>query len=100
MLSFVVQRQNVKQREKNTILVEEIRKPVNYLLSIQKDDGSFGDPNPVLHRQTLVNSSKGSVNKVCMLEHVETDDKLKEKRTPLGETSILISVGTLSKSFE
>lgn len=67
MLSFVTQRQT-KEERKNVRLGEDIRRSVSYLLSVQKHDGSFSDPNPVLHKGTLVNSHK--INVLCILEHI------------------------------
>lgn len=65
MLSFVTQLQT-KEERKNTKL--DIKGSVSYLLSVQKHDGSFSDPNPVLHKGTLVNSHK--INVLCILEHI------------------------------
>lgn len=58
VLSLVAERQIVpfgeKGRSAQTVPLEHIRHPVSYLLSVQEADGSFGDPNPVLHRGVLV----------------------------------------------
>ncbi|XP_015258224.1 PREDICTED: complement C4-B-like [Cyprinodon variegatus] len=43
----------VKGRELNVIPLQKINQPVSYLLSVQQHDGSFRDPNPVLHRGVL-----------------------------------------------
>ncbi|XP_076594325.1 complement C4-B [Chaetodon auriga] len=57
VLSLVGERQAVtfgqQGRRSRLVPVEEIRRPVRHLLSVQKNDGSFGDPNPVLHRGVL-----------------------------------------------
>ncbi|XP_074510063.1 complement C4-B [Sebastes fasciatus] len=57
VLSLVAQRQIVAfgQQGRNARVVpeEQIRVSVSYLLSVQKTDGSFGDPHPVLHRGVL-----------------------------------------------
>lgn len=67
VLSLVAQRQIVafglQGRTANVVPEEEIRRPVSYLLSQQKSDGSFSDPHPVLHRGVLVTST------AYMLEH-------------------------------
>lgn len=58
VLSLVAERQIVtfgqQGRRARTVPLEHIRHPVSYLLSVQEADGSFGDPNPVLHRGVLV----------------------------------------------
>lgn len=58
VLSLVAQRQAVavglQGRIARVVPAEEIMHSVNYLLSVQKADGSFSDPHPVLHRQVLV----------------------------------------------
>ncbi|XP_038567629.1 complement C4-B-like [Micropterus salmoides] len=57
VLSLVAARQTaafgVQGRKARVVPEEEIRRPVSYLLSVQKSDGSFGDPHPVLHRGVL-----------------------------------------------
>ncbi|XP_033496481.2 complement C4-B [Epinephelus lanceolatus] len=57
VLSLVAQRQTVafgqQGRKARVVPEEEIRQSVSYLLSVQKTDGSFSDPNPVLHRGVL-----------------------------------------------
>ncbi|XP_006801498.1 complement C4-like [Neolamprologus brichardi] len=53
MFSFVTQRQTNEER-KSVRLGEDIRRSVSYLLSVQNNDGSFSDPNPVLHKGTLI----------------------------------------------
>uniref|UniRef100_A0A3P9C6H6 Complement C4B (Chido/Rodgers blood group) n=1 Tax=Maylandia zebra TaxID=106582 RepID=A0A3P9C6H6_9CICH len=57
MFSFVTQRQTNEER-KNVRLGEDIRRSVSYLLSVQKHDGSFSDPNPVLHKGTLIDKDQ------------------------------------------
>ncbi|KAF7665743.1 hypothetical protein LDENG_00132690 [Lucifuga dentata] len=58
VLSLVAERQTVSfgqqgRRPLKTLKEEEISDPVSFLLSKQNDDGSFGDPNPVIHRGIL-----------------------------------------------
>ncbi|XP_044063498.1 complement C4-B isoform X2 [Siniperca chuatsi] len=57
VLSLVSERQTgavgVQGRKAKVVPEEEIRHPVSYLLSVQKTDGSFSDPHPVLHRGVL-----------------------------------------------
>ncbi|KAK5862446.1 hypothetical protein PBY51_017843 [Eleginops maclovinus] len=57
VLSLVAQRQTVafgQQGRKARVVPEgEIRKSVRYLLSVQKTDGSYHDPHPVLHKGLL-----------------------------------------------
>ncbi|XP_070823248.1 complement C4-B [Chaetodon trifascialis] len=57
VLSLVGERQAMtfgqQGRRAKLVPVEEIRRPVRYLLTVQKNDGSFGDPHPVLHREVL-----------------------------------------------
>lgn len=70
VLSLVAERQTVafgqQGRNARAVPLEEIRHPVSYLLSAQETDGSFGDPNPVLHRGVLV------IAIGYMLEHAYT----------------------------
>lgn len=63
IFSLVAQRQTAVfglQGRINKVVPEiNIRKPVKYLLKIQNtQDGSFSDPNPVIHRGVLVTSLK------------------------------------------
>ncbi|XP_078027937.1 complement C4-B-like [Epinephelus lanceolatus] len=57
VLSLVAQRQSVafgeQGRKARVVPEEEIRQPVSYLLSVQKTDGSFDDPERVLHRGVM-----------------------------------------------
>lgn len=41
-------------RQARIVPFHEIRHSVGYLLSVQKADGSFGDPHPVVHIGVLV----------------------------------------------
>lgn len=54
VLSMVADRQRAafgdQGRKAKFVPEEEIRSPVRYLLSVQKTDGSFTDPHPVLHK--------------------------------------------------
>lgn len=47
--AFGQQGRNIK-----VIPEEEINHSVNYLLTVQRNDGSFNDPNPVFHRDVEV----------------------------------------------
>lgn len=63
IFSLVAQRQTavfgLQGRINKVVPEENIRKPVKYLLKIQNtQDGSFSDPNPVIHRGVLVTSLK------------------------------------------
>lgn len=62
VLSMVAERQivavGVPGRNAKVVPEEEIRRPVSYLLSVQKTDGSFTDKEMVLHREPLVTSFK------------------------------------------
>ncbi|XP_068425600.1 complement C4-B [Clinocottus analis] len=57
VLSLVAQRQTMDfgQHGRKAVFVpeDEISHSVSYLLSVQKTDGSFRDPHPVLHRGVL-----------------------------------------------
>lgn len=69
VLSLMAERQSVafgEKGRKTTIAPDEkIKNLVNYLLTAQNTDGSFRDPDPVLHRGVLVTST-------FMLEHERT----------------------------
>lgn len=58
VLSLLAERQTLgmgqQGRRPRLVPLNEIRDPVRFLLSVQENDGSFGDPNPVLHRGVLV----------------------------------------------
>lgn len=41
-------------RTARVVPLSEIKHSVGYLISVQKGDGSFGDPHPVLHRGLMV----------------------------------------------
>uniref|UniRef100_A0A667YMT3 Complement C4B (Chido/Rodgers blood group) n=1 Tax=Myripristis murdjan TaxID=586833 RepID=A0A667YMT3_9TELE len=62
VMSLVAERQSVatgeQGRRSTAVSAEEISQSVGYLLSVQKPDGSFTDPNPVMHRGMKVNSFK------------------------------------------
>ncbi|KAK6327030.1 hypothetical protein J4Q44_G00026750 [Coregonus suidteri] len=55
VMSLVAELQNSGRREKGRqaqgVSEEEISHSVRYLLVKQKEDGSFSDPNPVIHRE-------------------------------------------------
>uniref|UniRef100_A0A3B3SUP3 Complement C4B (Chido/Rodgers blood group) n=1 Tax=Paramormyrops kingsleyae TaxID=1676925 RepID=A0A3B3SUP3_9TELE len=65
VMSLVVDRQlegrGEKGREEIGISQDEIQKSVEYLISKQDGDGSFKDPNPVIHREMQVMISNGQV---------------------------------------
>lgn len=58
ILSLVAERQKAAfgQQGRNIKVVpeEEITDTVRYLLTVQTNDGSFNDPNPVFHRDVEV----------------------------------------------
>lgn len=58
VLSMIAERQMMvvgqQGRASRFVPLDEIRHSVQYLLSAQQSDGSFGDANPVLHRGVLV----------------------------------------------
>ncbi|CAN9514332.1 unnamed protein product [Ophioblennius macclurei] len=72
VLSMVAQRQNVgvgeQGRAARYVPTEGIRRPVRYLLSVQKSDGSFSDSNPVYHREVLT----GNDRKASMTAYITT----------------------------
>lgn len=58
VISMIAQRQQMvigqHGRVTRVVPLSEIQHSVGYLLSVQKSDGSFGDPHPVLHRGLMV----------------------------------------------
>lgn len=58
VISMIAERQQMvvgqQGRTARVVPLSEIRHSVGYLLSVQKGDGSFGDPRPVLHRDVMV----------------------------------------------
>lgn len=58
MISMVAERQQLvvgqQGREARAVPLDQIQHSVGYLLSVQEGDGSFGDPNQVLHRGVMV----------------------------------------------
>lgn len=69
VLSLIAERQTVAVgqtgRQARLVPYENIRHPVSFLLRVQEADGSFGDPNPVLHKGILVNSIIYMVKQTC-----------------------------------
>ncbi|XP_043973497.1 complement C4-B [Gambusia affinis] len=57
VLSLVAERQTEGDGERGRLLKvvqpKEIQDPVKYLMSVQESDGSFKDPEPMLHRNVL-----------------------------------------------
>uniref|UniRef100_A0A3Q2CNM6 Complement C4B (Chido/Rodgers blood group) n=1 Tax=Cyprinodon variegatus TaxID=28743 RepID=A0A3Q2CNM6_CYPVA len=62
ILSLIAESQNfggrVQGRSLRMVQENEINHPVSYLVSIQQSDGSFRDPNPVLHRDVLTGKDR------------------------------------------
>uniref|UniRef100_A0A3Q3II57 Complement 4B (Chido blood group) n=1 Tax=Monopterus albus TaxID=43700 RepID=A0A3Q3II57_MONAL len=62
VLSMVAERQTAavgqQARISRVVPAQEITHPVSYLLSVQKPDGSFTDPNPVLHKGILMDTDQ------------------------------------------
>ncbi len=60
VLSLIAERQTVaagqQGRQARVVPYEDIRHPVSFLLTAQKNDGSYGDVHPVLHIGILVTS--------------------------------------------
>lgn len=58
VLSQIAERQVIaigeQGRQAKVVPLHEIRHSVRFLLSVQKVDGSFGDPHPVTHIGILV----------------------------------------------
>lgn len=66
-------------RNARVVPLTQIQDSVRYLLTIQEGDGSFGDPNQVLHRGVMVfitvyikpyvqaNQNSNSVDFVCLI---------------------------------
>lgn len=62
VLSLIAERQVMaigqQGRPARIVPFHEIRHSVRYLLSVQKADGSFGDPHPVVHIGVLVMATR------------------------------------------
>ncbi|XP_024123084.2 complement C4-B isoform X1 [Oryzias melastigma] len=62
MLSLVTERQSTAvgpdSRVVKVVPQKEIIEPVKFLLSSQRDDGTFGDPHPMVHRYTMTGTDK------------------------------------------
>lgn len=62
VLSMIAERQVVgvgqRGRQARIVPFHEISHSVRYLLSVQKADGSFGDPHPVMHIGVLVMATR------------------------------------------
>ncbi|XP_070691097.1 complement C4-B [Pempheris klunzingeri] len=102
VLSLVAQRQIVtfgqQGRRVRVVPMEEIRRPVSHLLSVQKADGSFSDPQPVLHRGVL----RGTDQKASMtafitlalqrsLEFLDTEGRSNAEASISRSTAYLMS---------
>lgn len=57
VISMIAERQQMvigqQGRITRVVPLSQIQHSVGYLLSVQQDDGSFGDPHPVLHRGVM-----------------------------------------------
>ncbi|XP_036452334.1 complement C4-B [Colossoma macropomum] len=51
VLSLVADSELVANADQQIVSQLEIRRPVNYLITTQNEDGSFSDPHPVIHRE-------------------------------------------------
>ncbi|XP_029959664.1 complement C4-B [Salarias fasciatus] len=102
VLSLVAQRQNAmtgqQGRRGRVVPLEGIRKPVQYLLSVQKSDGSFSDPQPVLHRGVLSgidqDASMTAFITIALkrsLEFLETEGRTNAENAISRSTSYLMS---------
>lgn len=62
VLSLIAERQVMaigqQGRQARIVPFHEIRHSVKYLLSVQKADGSFSDPHPVIHIGVLVMATR------------------------------------------
>nr|XP_023658315.1 complement C4-B-like [Paramormyrops kingsleyae] len=78
VMSLVVDRQlegrGEKGREEIGISQDEIQKSVEYLISKQDGDGSFKDPNPVIHREMQV-----MIKEECRVWHSKSDTRLQNE---------------------
>lgn len=58
VISMIAERQQMvigqHRRTARVVPFEQIQHSVGYLLSVQQDNGSFGDPHPVLHKGVMV----------------------------------------------
>uniref|UniRef100_A0A4W6D2J7 Complement C4B (Chido/Rodgers blood group) n=1 Tax=Lates calcarifer TaxID=8187 RepID=A0A4W6D2J7_LATCA len=100
VLSWVAERQTVTfgERARTTRVVpsEQIADTVSYLVSIQKSDGSFSDPQPVLHRHVL----KGKDQEAYMTAFITLSLHRSLRFLKLEEASILRSTTYLTSNVE
>uniref|UniRef100_A0A669E1D4 Complement C4B (Chido/Rodgers blood group) n=1 Tax=Oreochromis niloticus TaxID=8128 RepID=A0A669E1D4_ORENI len=103
IFSLVAQRQTavfgLQGRINKVVPEENIRKPVKYLLKIQNtQDGSFSDPNPVIHRGVLKGKNQDASMTAFMtialyrsLEFLQPEVRNDVEASILRSTSYLLS---------
>nr|XP_019949090.1 PREDICTED: complement C4-A-like [Paralichthys olivaceus] len=105
VLSLVAQRQTgalgQQGRITGVVPAEEITDSVSYLLSVQKTDGSFIDPHPVLHRNVLKgNDQHASMTAFITLSLQLSRQFLHSQTRNAVEASISRSTTYLMSHFE
>ncbi|CAK6960493.1 complement C4-B isoform X1 [Scomber scombrus] len=104
-LSLLAERQIVavgqQGRSARVVAYEEIREPVQYLLSVQNNDGSFSDPQPVLHKGILKgNDQDASMTAFITLALHRSLDFLEADMRKDADARILRSTTYLISHFE
>nr|XP_046255837.1 complement C4-B [Scatophagus argus] len=105
VLSLIAERQEAASgqqgRKAQVVPVEEIRDPVNYLLSAQETDGSFSETQRMLHRGVLKgNDQKASMAAFVALALHRSLPFLQTKETSNVEASISRSTTYLLSHLE
>ncbi|XP_068592591.1 complement C4-B [Cebidichthys violaceus] len=103
VLSLVAQRQTAsfgeQGRKARFVPEEQIRDSVSYLLSVQKTDGSFGDPHPVLYRGVLKDQDAAMTAFISLALHRSLQFLQTELRNN-AEASLVRSTSYLLAHFE
>ncbi|XP_068999108.1 complement C4-B [Embiotoca jacksoni] len=101
VLSLVAQRQIGQQGRRNKVVPEEeIRQPVNYLLSVQKTDGSFSDPHPVMHRVLKAKDQDASITAFITIALFRSLQFLQPEERSAVEASMSTSTTYLLSQLE
>ncbi|KAK5605966.1 hypothetical protein CRENBAI_002730 [Crenichthys baileyi] len=105
ILSMIAERQTAGSgelgRRVKVVPEEEINHPVSYLLSVQQSDGSFRDPNPVLHRGVLTGKDQdASITAFIVLALNRSHQFLTSEMQNEVETSILRATTYLQSQLE
>uniref|UniRef100_A0A3Q2TB46 Complement C4B (Chido/Rodgers blood group) n=1 Tax=Fundulus heteroclitus TaxID=8078 RepID=A0A3Q2TB46_FUNHE len=105
ILSLVAELQTVGKGEQarsfKVVPHDKINRPVSYLLSVQQSDGSFRDPNPVLHRDVLTGDDQhASMTAFITLALIRSRRFLTPENQNKMNASILTATNYLQEQYD